>query len=74
MPVIETSIDKAWGFSTYFFHTLIKQHPIPYGIALLHALFPNPSRIRARSPATRSPKTPPIIKTSPKISSIDEPP
>jgi hypothetical protein len=24
-PVIETSIDKAWGFSTYFFHTLIKQ-------------------------------------------------
>ncbi|MEG5031901.1 hypothetical protein [Microcoleus sp. AT3-D2] len=25
MPVIETSIDKAWGFSTYFFHTLIKQ-------------------------------------------------
>jgi hypothetical protein len=25
MPVIETSIDKAWGFSTDFFHTLIKQ-------------------------------------------------
>ncbi|MCC3412662.1 MULTISPECIES: hypothetical protein [unclassified Microcoleus] len=25
MPVIETSIDKAWGFLTYFFHTLIKQ-------------------------------------------------
>ncbi|MEG4070904.1 hypothetical protein QUA42_26855 [Microcoleus sp. Pol11C2] len=25
MPVIETSIDKAWGFSTHFFHTLIKQ-------------------------------------------------
>ncbi|MEG5067459.1 hypothetical protein QUB33_28125, partial [Microcoleus sp. B3-A4] len=25
MPVIETSIDKAWGFSTYFFHTMIKQ-------------------------------------------------
>jgi hypothetical protein len=25
MPVRETSIDKAWGFSTYFFHTLIKQ-------------------------------------------------
>ncbi|MBD1887690.1 hypothetical protein [Microcoleus vaginatus] len=24
-PVIETSIDKAWGFSTYFFHTLVKQ-------------------------------------------------
>ncbi|MCC3507139.1 MAG: hypothetical protein JGK23_31480 [Microcoleus sp. PH2017_19_SFW_U_A] len=22
MPVIETSIDKAWGFLTYFFHTL----------------------------------------------------
>jgi hypothetical protein len=26
-PVIETSIDKAWRFSTYFFHTLIKQRP-----------------------------------------------
>ncbi|TAG69944.1 MAG: hypothetical protein EAZ23_24805 [Oscillatoriales cyanobacterium] len=26
MPVRETSIDKAWEFSTYFFHTLIKQH------------------------------------------------
>ncbi|MEG4234104.1 hypothetical protein QUA40_18660 [Microcoleus sp. Pol11C3] len=25
MPVIETSIDKAWGFLTDFFHTLIKQ-------------------------------------------------
>ncbi|MEG4056002.1 MULTISPECIES: hypothetical protein [unclassified Microcoleus] len=25
MPVIETSIDKAWGFLTGFFHTLIKQ-------------------------------------------------
>ncbi len=25
MPVIETSIHKASGFSTYFFHTLIKQ-------------------------------------------------
>ncbi|WP_333183083.1 MULTISPECIES: hypothetical protein [unclassified Microcoleus] len=25
MPVIETSIDKAWGFSTDLFHTLIKQ-------------------------------------------------
>ena len=25
MPVMETSIHKAWGFSTYFFHTLIKQ-------------------------------------------------
>ncbi|MCC3613060.1 MAG: hypothetical protein JGK30_27205 [Microcoleus sp. PH2017_40_RAT_O_B] len=23
MPVIETSIDKAWGFLTYFFHTLV---------------------------------------------------
>ncbi|MCC3488204.1 hypothetical protein [Microcoleus sp. PH2017_14_LAR_D_A] len=22
MPVRETSIDKAWEFSTYFFHTL----------------------------------------------------
>jgi hypothetical protein len=30
MPVIETSIDKAWGFSTYFFHTLIKQRPEIY--------------------------------------------
>jgi hypothetical protein len=29
-PVIETSIDKAWGFSTYFFHTLIKQRPIEF--------------------------------------------
>ncbi|TAE54919.1 MAG: hypothetical protein EAZ88_07780 [Oscillatoriales cyanobacterium] len=28
MPVIETSIDKAWGFLTYFFHTLIKQRQI----------------------------------------------
>ncbi|MEP6516420.1 hypothetical protein [Microcoleus vaginatus] len=28
MSVIETSIDKAWGFSTYFFHTLIKQCPV----------------------------------------------
>jgi hypothetical protein len=28
MPVIETSIDKAWGFLTYFFHTLIKQRLI----------------------------------------------
>ena len=26
MPVIETSIHKAFGFSTYFFHTMIKQH------------------------------------------------
>jgi hypothetical protein len=25
MPVIETSIHKASGFSTFFFHTLIKQ-------------------------------------------------
>jgi hypothetical protein len=25
MQVIETSTHKAWGFSTYFFHTLIKQ-------------------------------------------------
>ena len=24
-PVIKTSINKAWGFSTYFFPTLIKQ-------------------------------------------------
>jgi len=31
--IIETSIDKAWGFSTYFFHTLIKQRLI---------LFPSP--------------------------------
>jgi hypothetical protein len=28
MPVRETSIDKAWEFSTYFFHTLIKQRKI----------------------------------------------
>ncbi|MCC3550882.1 MAG: hypothetical protein JGK07_31575 [Microcoleus sp. PH2017_24_DOB_U_A] len=28
MPVIETSIDKAWGFLTYFFHTLIKQRQV----------------------------------------------
>ncbi len=28
MPVMETSIHKAWGFSTYFFHTLIKQRLI----------------------------------------------
>ncbi|MEG4342049.1 hypothetical protein QUB70_02005 [Microcoleus sp. A003_D6] len=28
MPVIETSIHKAFGFSTYFFHTLIKQYQI----------------------------------------------
>ncbi|MEG4229941.1 hypothetical protein QUA44_25825 [Microcoleus sp. N9_A2] len=28
MPVIETCIDKAWGFKTYFFHTLIKQRQI----------------------------------------------
>jgi hypothetical protein len=27
MPVIETSIHKASGFSTYLFHTLIKQRP-----------------------------------------------
>ncbi|MCC3451512.1 hypothetical protein [Microcoleus sp. PH2017_09_SFU_O_A] len=26
MPVIETSIDKAWGFLTYFFHTLLETH------------------------------------------------
>ncbi|MEG4859741.1 hypothetical protein QUB75_30340 [Microcoleus sp. K1-B6] len=25
MPVIETNIDKAWGFLNDFFHTLIKQ-------------------------------------------------
>ncbi|MEG4518004.1 MULTISPECIES: hypothetical protein [unclassified Microcoleus] len=25
MLVIETCIDKAWGVSPYFFHTLIKQ-------------------------------------------------
>ncbi|WP_293180512.1 hypothetical protein [Microcoleus sp. PH2017_38_RDM_U_B] len=30
MPVIETSIDKAWGFLTYFFHTLIKQRRKSY--------------------------------------------
>ncbi|MEG4228522.1 hypothetical protein QUA44_20995 [Microcoleus sp. N9_A2] len=28
MPVIETCIDKAWGFSTDFLHTLIKQRRI----------------------------------------------
>ncbi|MEG5087049.1 hypothetical protein [Microcoleus sp. AT9b-C2] len=28
MQVIETSIHKASGFSTYFFHTLIKQRLI----------------------------------------------
>jgi len=38
MPVIETSIDKAWGFSTDFFHTLIKQRPI----AFLNAQVGNP--------------------------------
>ena len=46
MPVRETSIDKAWEFSTYFFHTLIKQHLLyikgcrwywSYGLLQLHA-------------------------------------
>jgi hypothetical protein len=27
MQILETSIHKAWEFSTYFFHTLIKQRP-----------------------------------------------
>ncbi|MCC3598730.1 hypothetical protein [Microcoleus sp. PH2017_26_ELK_O_A] len=30
MPVRETSIDKAWEFSTYFFHTL----PDDYKLAI----------------------------------------
>ncbi|MEG4013370.1 MULTISPECIES: hypothetical protein [Microcoleaceae] len=33
MPVIETSIDKAGGFSTDFFHTLIKQRHRFYPIS-----------------------------------------
>jgi hypothetical protein len=37
MPVLETSIDKAWGFSTYFFHTLIKQRQTFY---LVHQSLP----------------------------------
>jgi hemoglobin len=34
MPAIETSIHKASGFSSYFFHTLIKQRPAFISYAL----------------------------------------
>ena len=32
MQVRETSIHKTWGFSSYFFHTLIKQRPFSHSI------------------------------------------
>jgi hypothetical protein len=48
MQVIETSIHKAWGFTTNFFHTLIKQRqkaqPIRRETPLRVQMTPSPFR------------------------------
>ena len=52
MQVRETSIHKTWGFSSYFFHTLIKQRQLSYLRCGQHT---QPDRCSAIALTTNSP-------------------
>ncbi|MEG3920657.1 MULTISPECIES: hypothetical protein [unclassified Microcoleus] len=63
MQIIETSIHKASGFSTYFFHTLIKQRPPRYLYAPWGKSAPKSTDARATPRANSKPAPFPQSKT-----------